>query len=237
MNQDHQNYFAFMKTLKSLIVPYISPFKKIRIGPIVIADMSCDVCYLYRYGCTILLENILYEKYGAKSFKYDNTMDTRMIIPPHITFKPESLSRETTLETHITENVHGDEKEMFLYINIEGQEWSILLSESINHFNKFKQVVIELHFYGLPFTSNDLIIEAIRNLLLNFKIIHLNAKSSPIVPYVDFEFPKVVEITLLRNDMFKTLTIDNVSPYPDPDLDTDTVVTPIRWWKTSPGGA
>jgi hypothetical protein len=239
MQEDHPAYFDFLRKLKKLIVPFESPFEKIRIGPkkdgsYVIADIPCDVCYSYGCDDNILFEKGLFERYGTISYTFDPFINGITECPDYIHFKAEGIAQIKgeifdTLETHISNEKQTDN--MLLKIDVESSEWP-LLYHGCNGFSKFKQIVIEIHFGTMPFHGHDDYIKAVSNLLVDFKIIHMHANGYPIVPYLDFEFPKVIELTLLRNDLFvNEPLIDVKNKYPDPELDIDTIVSELKWWK------
>ncbi len=232
------NFFVFMRDLKRLFVPYKSPYKKVKIcegkgDGYVIADIPCDYCYSYGSNDDIAFEKGLYKRYKTHSFTYDHTIEKITDKPDYITFKREGVSHEktedcNTIESHFEENDIPEGKSLLLKMDVESAEWSVLATCNVLH--KFQQIVIELHFYKI----DGILLKILERLLLNFRIIHMHANHYLTNPYIDIEFPRVIEVTLLRNDLFDgNFQIDTDSTFPDPELDP---VYPIpfpelRWWK------
>lgn len=226
----------FMRDLKEYIVPYKSPFKKIRIGNeadggYVIADIPCDVCYSYGSNDEISFEVSMNEKLGAKSFVYDHTIAGITNKPDYITFKKEGVSPEktvdcNTIDSHLNENGSSTERKI-LKMDVEGSEWDSLYV--CKELSRFDQLVVEFHFYRL----HPIQIELFKKLTRDFKIIHLHANPFEFNPYIDIEFPKFLEVTFLRNDFFKEFEVDMDSKFPDPFLDPQYTkqIPDLQWWK------
>lgn len=238
MDENHKIFFEFMRKLKKFFVPYKYK-KKVRIGEggdggYVIADIPCEYCYSYGCDDNILFEKGLYENYGTHSYTYDHTIQGITNKPDYITFKREGIAFMKThdcdtLESHVSGHDHSSKK--ILKMDVEFAEWAVFHSTKIEILEKFDQIVVEFHFYMLE----DSMLEVMEKLTSKFKIIHMHANPYPINPYIDIEFPKVIEVTFLRDDLFTDdeLEVDMESVFPDPDLDP---VYPIqfpelKWWK------
>ncbi len=230
---DSESFFTFMNILKKFIVPYKSPVQKIRIGNeadggYVIADIPCEVCYSYGSNNDISFEEGMFKRYQTKSYTYDHTIDGITNKPDYITFKKEGVSHQATsncntIESHLEENCSGTERKL-LKMDIEGCEWEVLYNSDVT---KFDQLIVEFHFFNL----NSIMIDVLRKLTTNFKIIHLNANPHQLCPFLDIEFPKVLEVTFLRNDLFFQIDMD--SKFPDPKLDPVYAIPfpNLQWWK------
>lgn len=227
----------FMRDLKKQIFPYKCPYKKVRIGNegdggYVVADIPCDVCYSYGSNDEISFEVGMYEKFGTKSFVYDHTINKITNKPDYITFKKEGVADSktvdcNTIDNHMKENNSGSERKI-LKMDVEGHEWKSLFSS--NRLKEFDQLVIEFHFTFL----SEMQIELFKKLSKDFKMIHLHANPFDFNPYVDIEFPKFLEITFLRNDLFKEVPeVDTTSTFPDPNLDPVYTkdIPELKWWK------
>jgi hypothetical protein len=173
----------------------------------------------------------MHEKFGSKSFVYDHTIDGITNKPDFITFKKEGVAEYkrdncNTIQSHLQENGGGSAR-MMMKMDVEGSEWKSLYV--CDDLDKFEQVVVEFHF----FMVHHMQIDVLKKLNEKFKIIHLHANPFQFNPYIDIEFPKVIEVTFLRNDFFSEFVVDNESIFPDPDLDPRyTKQFPeLRWWK------
>jgi hypothetical protein len=242
MENSHVEFFIFMKKLKTLITPYKCKYNKIRIGHMsdggyVIADLPHAPKYAYSYGSSdnIVFENGIYEKYGTKSYTYDHTINGITNKPEYIKFKKEGVAHCKTqdcdtIQSHMSEN-GTDQQRLLLKIDIDYAEWPVMYTCDIETLKKFDQIAIELHFFQI---APEMMLGALEKLDSCFKIIHMNPNVFPINPYLDIEFPKVIELTYLRKDLFDSdIEIDMDSVYPDPVLDP---VYPIqfpemKWWK------
>lgn len=233
---DHDAFFTFMRDLKKTIVPYKSPVQKIRIGNdadggYVIADIPCEVCYSYGSNDEISFEEGMFKRYQSKSYTYDHTINRITNKPDYITFKKQGVSwckthDCDTIKSHLLENCSGNEKKI-LKMDIESCEWDVLYQSDV--INKFDQLVIEFHFFQLSRVQ----IEVFKKLTKDFKIIHIHANPHQLCPYVDIEFPRVLEVTFLRNDFFSDFVIDMDSKFPDPELDPVYAIPfpNMQWWK------
>ena len=230
-------FFPILKDIKKLIVPYKSPYKKIGMfgqgDGYVIADIPFDICYSYGSNDDIAFENAIYEKYKAHSYTYDHTIQKITNKPFYINFKREGISHLktkdcNTLASHLSENGHNDNN-MLLKMDVEGWEWNVITGDN-GSLQKFKQIEIELHFNE---EILEICLKCIRKLTENFKIIHMHPNHYPINPFLDIEFPRVIELTLLRNDQFTTEPeIDYESEFPGTlDIPHAIPFPRLQWWK------
>jgi hypothetical protein len=239
---NHDQFFTFMRDLKKEIVPHVTPFKKVRIGNeadggYVIADIPCKVCYSYGSNDEISFENGLFDRYGTKSYTYDHTIDKITNKPDHIVFKKEGVyafktSDCNSIESHLIENEEecSGDRHILLKMDVEECEWSVLYNCPDEILKKFSQIVVEFHFFGL----HENMIGVFKKLNKHFKIIHLHANPHQVCPFIDSEFPRVLEITFLRNDLFDgNFVVDMESKFPDPDLDPRYAIPfpNMQWWK------
>lgn len=237
----HQRYFKMMKDIKKIIVPYKPHVPKKFIGEkgkdgsYVIGDTEHGICYSYGVSDNIIFENGLHDNYGTKSYCYDHTINGIKDKPDYISFKKEGLSHEKTRDcntilNHILENGHQEYNDMLLKIDVEGCEWPVLLSEY--DFKHFSQIVIEIHMPHIGYDYHRSIVNAFENLTKNHKIIHIHPVIFPIIPYVDIEFPRVFELTLLRTDLVSD-EIDKDTEFPGKiDYDFEYSKFPkLSWFK------
>lgn len=236
---NHDEFFTFMRDLKKLVVPYECPYKKIRVGGVadggyVLADLPCDICYSYGSNDEISFENGMYNKYGTQSYVYDHTIDHITSQPDWITFKKQGVSHMKTdtcdtIKSHLMENGHENSKNMVLKMDVEFSEWSVF--DTCDVLDKFDQIVVEFHFFSLYPSAMLRVFEKLQK---TFKIIHMHANPHQINPYIDIEFPRVLEVSFLRTDLFEgTPVIDKLSTFPDPVLDPVYAIPfpELKWWK------
>jgi hypothetical protein len=234
-----RDFFWSMEQIKKEVVPYVTNFKKIRLGDsgeggYVICD-GIPSSGLYSYGSndTIKFENAYHEKFGKECWVYDHTIPGITNKPDYIHFFKEGVSHETTremdtIDNQVAKNGHTDCKDMYAQIDIEGCEWTVLTaSEKIK---EFAQVLIEFH------AMNDLncMLETLKFMNKYFVCVHVHANNWPMRPWLDNDFPCVFECTYVRRDLVTTMEVD-YQTYPNPDLDSPNNPgrpdMPLTWWK------
>jgi hypothetical protein len=98
--------------------------------------------------------------------------------------------------------------DLVLQMDIEGNEWPILADVLAETLSRFRIIVLELH--GLDnLLTNPLGIEiftsVFRKLNAQFSVIHLHANNCcGALKYQGIEIPRVLEVTLIRNDRYQT---------------------------------
>ena len=114
--------------------------------------------------------------------------------------------------------------DLILQMDIEGAEFQTLLPVSIDLMKRFRIIVIELHF--LEALKNHWAFEQIYSpffgkILTHFDVVHLHPNNCcGTWTYGDFEFPRIIELTLHRNDRSKLL---HPRPTSKHELDTPSV--------------
>jgi hypothetical protein len=97
--------------------------------------------------------------------------------------------------------------DLVLQMDIEGNEWPILADISAETLARFRIIVLELH--GLDnLLTNPLGIEifngVFRKLNDQFTVVHLHANNcSGALNYQGIQIPRVLEVTLIRNDRYQ----------------------------------
>lgn len=220
-----------MKEIKSYITPHTTEFSKVRVGgkwdgSYVMADIKSDVCFSYGSNDDIKFENGLFERYQTPSFVFDHTIPGITNKPDHITFFKEGIFTASDLERQTNEYTGNS---ALLKMDIEGSEWQVL-NESPD-LSKFNQIVCELHFCGLGYTYYPGITNALKNLTEKHTPIHVHGTRWPINPWLDINFPVVIEVTLIRSELVGDI---DMGPYPnelDWDFDEDYKFPECSWWK------
>ena len=100
--------------------------------------------------------------------------------------------------------------DLFLSMDIEGDEWEVLKATSVYDLNRFRIITIELHYLnGILNRSKylSIIFPCINKLLDNFYILHAHANTGGGDFYFQqFKFPRVLELTLIRKDRVKKVS-------------------------------
>ena len=117
--------------------------------------------------------------------------------------------------------------DLVLQMDIEGNEWPILADVSAETLSRFRIIVLELH--GMDnLLTNPLGIEifssVFRKLNDQFSVVHLHANNCcGALKYQGIEIPRVLEVTLIRNDRYQTSNHVFDSAIPNP-LDVPNVL-------------
>lgn len=97
--------------------------------------------------------------------------------------------------------------DLILQMDIEGAEWPILADVSAETLSRFRLIVLELH--GLDnLLTNPLGIEIFKSVFLKlngqFSVVHLHANNCcGALNYQGIQIPRVLEVTLVRNDRYE----------------------------------
>lgn len=97
--------------------------------------------------------------------------------------------------------------DLILQMDIEGAEWPILADASAETLSRFRIIVLELH--GLDnLLTNPLGIEIFKSVFLKlndqFSVVHLHANNCcGALNYQGIQIPRVLEVTLVRNDRYQ----------------------------------
>jgi hypothetical protein len=235
MAEHHKEFFRMMKEIKELLTPRVtSTTPKIRIGgrrdgSYVIADVKPDMCFSYGSNDDITFETGLYEKYSVPSRVFDHTIQGITNKPEYIDFvkeglfTPEDLSRQTRDYTGMN---------ALLKMDIEGSEWGVFCRNP--DLSKYKQIVCELHFFTGEYRYYHEITSGLKNLTLNHVPIHVHGTKWPINPWLDLNFPRVLEVTFLHKSLVSD-EIDLNGEYPseiDWDFEDPLKFPVCSWWKS-----
>lgn len=161
----------------------------------------------------MVFEEEIYDRLGIKSFCIDASIET----PPtsrrdFFEFSSLFLSSVTQgsfvslddwLEMH--SKVVG-QADLVLQMDIEGAEYGALLSASPSTIDRFRVILIEIH--GLDLLSmpicNVMFRQFLDKLLKNHTPVYANGNNCcGALKFGDIEVPRVLELTLLRNDFMK----------------------------------
>lgn len=145
-----------------------------------------------------------------------------------------------TLDDWKREAAADDDGDLLLQMDIEGAEYEVLLSVSEGLLAQFRIVVVELHhlqhFYDRRFFA--LASKALERLTQTHTVVHIHPNNCcGSVRGLGLELPRIIELTLLRNDRFVRRIPRRDFPHP---LDADNVPTkpalplPNCWYELEP---
>jgi hypothetical protein len=139
---------------------------------------------------------------------YDHTIDIQNINNTKLVHSKTILSKNNQHFFDLI-NTHNN---IFLKLDIEGGEYELLEYLTQQQVERFKQIVIEIHD---PYLS--IRFDLIKKLFIGHKLIHLHANNCcGTVNVFGIDMPRIVELTLIRNDAIpehKILT-HNISNLP-----------------------
>jgi hypothetical protein len=184
------------------LIPYETPFKKVRIGSkgdggyVVVDNGLTEYDTLISMG--ICDDNNFEVEFNSFSNAYIQQYDFSIENPPlHI----ENSDFFKTKVESVKDIVSHQVNKKFLKMDIEGSEWSLLPTMNLD---EYEQIVIELHMYGHPFEK---MINSIECLTKNHKVVHVHANNSGFPIYylnkknrISMMF-NLLEVTLLRSDV------------------------------------
>ena len=239
--------------IKNLIKPYETNLPKKRIGEdedggYIISELPVRYDAVYSYGSNdqTTFEREIYNLYGTESYVYDHTIDGITDKPDFIHFIKEGLRSDgftwthngiplpkeptDTIENHIKKNGHEDLKNLFLQMDVEGSEWEALHDTPPHVLDQFAQIVIELHHRIRP----DYIKKVYEKLNEHFVCTHIHGNNHDLNPWLDINFPRVIEATFVRKDLVSHSKVD-MGNFPVPDLDLPNWKgmpdLTLDWWK------
>ena len=136
---------------------------------------------------------------------YDHTDRPVRKLPPNFTFHSigigdsDNPSKQLlTLRTIIDHSVQFSDISI-LKIDIDGAEYETLNEVESHLYNRFDQIIIELHDISELNVANGKMLDVISKILRDFNVIHLHPNSfEPWINVYGICLPKVLEITLLN---------------------------------------
>lgn len=226
------DYQAMLDLVISVMKPQPSPYELIRIGgdkdgSYLVPDAleGIEACFSPGVNNFKHFEDYLSNTYGIKSHMCDYSSDVEKLATPLIasmqTFEklwlePRTSEDSISLHDWVNKRAPGD-GDLLLQIDIEGAEYRNIIECDEKTLSRFKVIVIELH------EMNDLLDEdVVREVFypffqkLNniFTCIHAhpnNCCGDLALPNRGIRIPRVLELTLLRNDFFD-LGLETIAP-------------------------
>ena len=136
---------------------------------------------------------------------YDHTVNIKNIHNYHNLNNKKLIHSKTKLNKNNQHffNFINTYKNIFLKLDIEGGEYELLECLTQEQIRRFKQIVIEIH---RPYAYNKF--NLIKKLFTNHRLIHLHANNCcGTTNIIGIEMPKIIELTLIRNDTIPSDTI------------------------------
>ena len=220
-----------LRSALKLIHPKPSPAPLVRIGVsgdggyLVPDDLEGLVaCFSPGVAESANFELALAER-GVRSFMADYSVDSSPLDNDLFDFEKLFLATHNQAGKFIRlddwiaskKQANGD---LVLQMDIEGNEWPILADLSAETLSRFRIIVLELH--GMDnLLTNPLGIETFtsvfRKLNDQFSVVHLHANNCcGALRYQGIDIPRVLEVTLIRNDRYQTSNKVFESTIPNP---------------------
>lgn len=233
--------------------PYNSGHSLLRLGPngdggyLVPDDLTgIEACYSPGIGQVMGFEEDCL-KHGMRVFVADKSVEGIAKIPTEFNYSAKYLGKETegdfvSLQDWVNSTFTTDSKDLLLQMDIEGFEYDTLTGVPQALLNRFRILVLELHFLELMVykPTFDKIASIIKLLTTNHTVVHLHPNNCCGTFEKDMlSIPRTLEVTLLRND--RLLERKPVSLFPH-HLDKENtpkppLVLPYSWYneKNAPG--
>lgn len=185
-------------------------------GYLVPEDLAgIEACFSPGSDMLWTFESQLASKYGVKSFICDRAERQPQNLTENQHFTNAWLGSETregfiSLSDWISASNLRSNGDLLLQIDIEDAEWQVLASLDTQTLQRFRIIVIELHF--LSQMRNRLAYEklfkpGLDKLFSNFDVVHSHPNNCCGTFTIDgVEFPELIEVTFHRKDRSRGLT-------------------------------
>ncbi len=233
LNQGNSN-FEDIKRAIEILAPVSCGIPLIRIGAsgdggyLIPNDVEgIQACFSPGTNNSKYFEDDLALKYGIKSYMCDFSSDIEKFRTPIIHnmqfFEKKFLDIEANdknidinqwINTNSTAN-----SDLILQMDIEGAEYRNLLHATEDNLSSFRIIVLELHALHLLSKVQFLkgvFFPTLNKILKSFKCVHAHPNNCCGIQRFneDLTVPKVLELTFLRNDRFKSTAVTVQLPHP-----------------------
>ena len=215
-------------------------------GGYLLPDILSDVKYCFSPGVGDIakFEEELDRSYGIKSFLADASVEASPIVNSNFEFISKFLGHKTdgqfiTLSDWVHESILNSDETKILQMDIEGGEYSVLLTEHAEMLASFAILVIEFHEIQRLIEPEFLkmFFSIFNKIFKNFSVclVHPNNCCGIALVYGE-AVPRVMEVTFIRNDLVpkcrnsekvhlpNILDRKNVQAHPD-------LIMPEIWWR------
>lgn len=178
---------------------------------------------------------------GMEIFMADASVDKPGVSHPKFNFQKKFLGKRqkknfTTLQKWLNSSDVKADSDLLLQMDIEGYEYEVLNSTSIDNLKRFRIIIIEFHglsLLGLPYFFQRSK-KALEKLLVNHTCVHIHPNNCCGIKEVKgIKVPEVAEFTFLRNDRIQKTRKANAFPhFLDRDsTDHESISLPEVWYK------
>lgn len=208
-----------LKEALELIQPKASPVPLIRIGGsgdggyLVPDDLeNLTACFSPGVAESANFELALAEK-GVRSFLADYSVNGSPVANDLFDFEKLYLSTHNEIGkfVRLDDWIAGKKQtsgDLVLQMDIEGNEWPILADVSAETLSRFRIIVLELHGMDNLLTNPigiEIFSSIFRKLNNQFSVVHLHANNCcGALNYQGVHIPRVLEVTLIRNDRYSS---------------------------------
>ncbi len=216
--------------MDSLLV-YKNQYNKIRVGSnndggYIICDLPNKYDLFISCGIS---DNVDFEldfikKYNIQCIAFDGTIEKLPIDSNYILFNKKNINVHDTDNTTNLYKTIENYNDIFLKMDIETFEFNWLNLLSTSQINKFKQIVIEIHFpftdYALPHldtpTSSEFKMNILKKLSKTHYLVHFHPNTAcGLTTYLNYTVPNVFECTYVRKDCQDNIGLNDISiPHP-----------------------
>lgn len=167
-------------------------------------------------------ELALAEDYGVVCHLADASVAGPPVHHKNIDFEGKFLGPSTEGETirltdWVNEKVGKNGNDLLLQMDIEGAEYGVLIDTPLELLSRFRIIVVELHAVHELFSAPKInLLEVILGKLTRLHtVVHLHPNNCcGTVTQSGVTIPRVLELTLLRNDRFTSANPANAFPHP-----------------------
>lgn len=180
---------------------------------------------------------------GMKIFMADGSVDKPSLIDSRFNFIKKFIGAKKskdfiTLDDWITSTQIEENRDLLLQMDIEGYEYQVLKSTTVETLNKFRIIIIEFHMLtslGYPFYYQRTK-KTLEKLMLNHTCVHIHPNNACGKEKISgVEVPGVAEFTFLRNDRVTKKSEVLFLPHPldkDNSPDHDPLVLSKFWYRS-----
>ena len=217
-----RNYILQKYTEREKVVSFFKYIKPVTIkeglirigskndGGYLIPNCLEDIKYNFSPGVSdnFEFETDLYSKHNIESFLADFSIEDRFHNYEYLSFEKKFIgivnsNSHIKLEKWVNSKVK-DTNNLILSMDIENNEWSVLLDTPLSTLSKFKILVIEFHNFAKYIVNKDsfmFVEDVFKKIKNSFEIVHIHPNNCcDTIKYQDLKIPNVVEITFLNKD-------------------------------------
>lgn len=165
--------------------------------------------------------------FGMRAHLADASVESAAATHPRLDFirtyiRGMADAESITLDQWVSATEPGED-DLLLQMDIEGDEWGVILSMSSALMARFRIIVVEVHHLDRLFDASSfpLLRLALEKLLEHHVCVHIHPNNhAPTRRVRDVELPLVAEFTFLRTDRISPGPVVHVTDFPHP-LDAD----------------